>query len=304
MLGVGSVTSGDASDPPAWASLSCGTSLRGVHWQWPVGAALAFLLALATTPAGVSGAVLLLPVQLSVLHVPSPSVTPTNLLFNVAATPGGLLRFARERRLRGPLTGVLVAGTLPGVIAGAVLRVEVFSGQRSFTVIAGLVLLPLGLWLLLGAQNLARPRPTPTRRHRQATWLLALVVGTIGGVYGIGGGSILAPILIALGYSVYEVAPATLTATFLTSIAGVATYQVLQAVHGGAIAPRGSLGVCRGAGGFGGSAGAARLQSRLPERSLRRLLGLIACLVAARYLQTAATGTSSRPQPARHAQPA
>jgi len=93
--------------------------------------------ALLTTPAGVSGAVLLLPVQLSVRHVPSPSVTPTNLLFNVAATPGGLLRFARERRLRAPLTGLLVAGTLPGVIAGAIFRVEVFSGQRSFTVIAG-----------------------------------------------------------------------------------------------------------------------------------------------------------------------
>ncbi len=37
---------------------------------------------------GVSGAVLLLPVQISVLGVPSPAVTPTNLLFNVAATPG------------------------------------------------------------------------------------------------------------------------------------------------------------------------------------------------------------------------
>jgi hypothetical protein len=33
-----------------------------------------------TTPLGVSGAVLLLPVQLSILGVPSPAVTPTNLL--------------------------------------------------------------------------------------------------------------------------------------------------------------------------------------------------------------------------------
>ncbi len=49
-------------------------------WEWPIGALCAFLLALITTPAGVSGAVLLLPVQLSVLHVPSPAVTPTNLL--------------------------------------------------------------------------------------------------------------------------------------------------------------------------------------------------------------------------------
>ncbi len=56
-------------------------------WQWPVGALCAFLLTLVTTPAGVSGAVLLLPIQLSVLHVPSPAVTPTNLLFNVVAAP-------------------------------------------------------------------------------------------------------------------------------------------------------------------------------------------------------------------------
>jgi uncharacterized membrane protein YfcA len=88
-----------------------------------------------------------------------PSVTPTNLLFDVAATPGGLCRFARERRLRGPLTGLLVAGTLPGVVAGAILRVEVFSGERRTTVIAALVLVPLGLWLLLGAQTLAHHAP-------------------------------------------------------------------------------------------------------------------------------------------------
>jgi hypothetical protein len=40
-----------------------------------------------------------LPVQLSVLHAPSPAVTPTNLVFNVAAVPGGLLQFWREQRL-------------------------------------------------------------------------------------------------------------------------------------------------------------------------------------------------------------
>lgn len=274
-----------------------------MHWQWPVGASLAFLLALLTTPAGVSGAVLLLPIQLSVLRVASPAVTPTNLLFNVAATPGGLLRFAHERRLQGPLARLLVAGTLPGVVAGAILRVDVFSGARSFSVIAALVLLPLGLWLLLGSQNLTKPRPEPTARHRRATWLLAVIVGTVGGIYGIGGGSILAPILIALGYSVYDVAPATLAATFLTSIAGIAAYQILQVTHGGAIAPQWILGGFLGAGGFLGSYCGARLQRRLPETSLRRLLGLIACIVAARYLQTAATSTTSlRVRAQQHAQ--
>jgi hypothetical protein len=49
-----------------------GVRLRSrVLWRWAVGALCAFCLALVATPAGVSGAVLLLPIQLSALHVPS-----------------------------------------------------------------------------------------------------------------------------------------------------------------------------------------------------------------------------------------
>jgi uncharacterized membrane protein YfcA len=265
-------------------------------WQWPVGALCAFVLALITTPAGVSGAVLLLPIQLSVLHVASPAVTPTNLLFNVAAVPGGLLRFWHERRLANPLTWLLVAGTLPGVIAGAIIRVELLSGGRAFELVVAGVLLPLGLWLALGSQRLPPEPRALTHRARQGIWLLSLLVGTIGGIYGIGGGSILAPILLALGFSAYEVAPATLAATFLTSIGGIITYQVLQLTHGGSISPDWALGAFLGAGGFAGSYVGARLQRHLPERTLRRLLGLIACLVALRYVQTSIQPTArSRP---------
>jgi uncharacterized membrane protein YfcA len=264
-----------------------------VPWEWPAGALCAFLLALVTTPAGVSGAVLLLPIQLSILHVPSPAVTPTNLLFNVAAVPGGLLRFWHERRLLNHLTWLLVAGTLPGVIAGAIIRVELLSGGRAFQLVVAGVLLPLGLWLVLASQRLPPTRPTPTRQGRYGIWALSLLVGTVGGIYGIGGGSILAPILLALGYSAYEVAPATLAATFLTSIGGIVTYQVLQVTHGGAIAPDWALGAFLGAGGFAGSYLGARLQRHLPERSLRRLLGVIACVVAARYIQTGIQSSTS-----------
>jgi uncharacterized membrane protein YfcA len=266
-----------------------------MSWQLPAGAAFGFLIALVTTPAGVSGAVLLLPVQLSVLRVPSPAVTPTNLIFNVVAVPGGLLRFWREQRLFSPLSALLVSGTLPGVVLGAFLRVEYLSGGRTFTFIAAGVLMPLGLWLLLGAQRMPRSRPRPSRASLALVCALALAVGVLGGIYGIGGGSLLAPILIAAGFSAYEVAPATLLATFLTSIAGIATYQVLQLTHGGSVAPEWALGVTMGVGGFAGSYAGARLQSRLPEASLRRLLGLIACVVAARYTQVAVQSTPRAP---------
>jgi hypothetical protein len=269
-------------------------------WEWPVGALCAFTVALVTTPAGVSGAVLLLPVQLSILHVPSPSVTPTNLLFNVAAVPGGLLHFWREGRLLNPLTRTLVVGTLPGVIAGAILRIEFLSGGRAFMFVVAGLLLPLGLWLALGGQRLPPPRPAATPRGRRSIWLVSFAVGTVGGIYGIGGGSLLAPILLAVGFSAYEVAPATLASTFLTSVVGVATYQVLEATRGGTIAPDWVLGAFLGVGGFVGSYLGARLQRHLPEHALRRLLGGVACAIAVRYVQTAVeqspTPSALRPQ--------
>jgi hypothetical protein len=45
------------------------------------------------------------------------------------------------------------------VLAGSIIRVELLSGSRAFTFVAAGVLLPLGLWLLLGSQRRARPRP-------------------------------------------------------------------------------------------------------------------------------------------------
>lgn len=265
-----------------------------MSWQWPLGALLGLLIALVTTPAGVSGAVLLLPVQVSVLNISTLAVTPTNLVFNVFAVPGGVLRFWREGRLLNSLSGLLIAGTLPGVVIGAIVRVEYLGGSYAFMLIAAGVLMPLGLWLILGSQRMARPRPEPGRTGRRLISLLALAVGVVGGIYGIGGGSLLAPALIASGFSAYEVAPATLLATFLTSIAGIATFEVLQLTDGGSVAPEWILGIAMGLGGFAGSYIGARLQSRLPERSLRRLLGVIACLIAAPYTQTAFDSTSSR----------
>jgi uncharacterized membrane protein YfcA len=113
--------------------------------------------------------------------------------------------------------------------------------------------------------------------------VLSVVVGTIGGIYGIGGGSILGPILVGLGFSVVEVAPAALAATFLTSIAGVAAYAALSLGFSGDVAPDWLLGAGMGGGGLAGAYLGARMQSRLPEQLLRRGLGVLALALGVRY---------------------
>src|ERR1700726_4772806 len=115
-------------------------------WIYPVAFVAALVIATVASPAGVSGAVLLLPFQVSVLGTPSPAVTPTNLLYNVVATPGALYRYWRQGQTGGHLAVVLIAGTLPGVVAGSVIRVKLLPGPRVFDLVVAAVLLPLGLW--------------------------------------------------------------------------------------------------------------------------------------------------------------
>ena len=247
------------------------------------------LIATVTTPVGVSGAVFLLPVQLSVLHVPSPAVTPTNLLFNVVAGPGGLLRYRAEGGLAGRLTRLLLTGTLPGVILGAIIRVFAVPGPRVFRLIVAAVLLPLGLWLCARSLRPAAPsenaRPLPDR----AIIALGVTAGTIGGIYGIGGGSLLGPILASRGTPITELAPAVLASTFVTSIAGAASYVVLATTATRDIAPEWTLGLLSGLGELVGGYLGARLQPHLPERLLRFLLGALATSLAALYAVQAAT---------------
>jgi uncharacterized protein len=253
-----------------------------VTWTAGLGFVAGLLISAATAPVGVSGAVFLLPVQLSVLRVPSPAVTPTNLLFNVVAGPGALLRYRRNGTLRSPLTRRLVAGTVPGVVVGAVLRVLAVPGPRVFRLLVAEVLLPLGVWLCI---RTARPAHThaPTGISDRAVTGLALVVGVIGGIYGIGGGSILGPILVGRGLPVARVAPAALASTFLTSLVGAGTYAVLALTATGDTAPNWSVGLACGVGGLCGGYLGARLQPRLPESKLRLLLGTLAVVLGTLY---------------------
>ncbi|MGD9527017.1 TSUP family transporter [Pseudonocardia sp.] len=245
------------------------------------------VVAIVTSPVGVSGAVFLLPVQLDILRIPSPAVTPTNLLFNVVSTPGAILRYRRTGALGGQLTRQLITGTLPGVVIGTVVRVYVAPGDRIFRLLAAAVLLPLGIWLC----TCRRDRTAPWRAVSGTTiTVMGVGVGIVGGIYGIGGGSLLGPILVGAGLSVAVVAPAALAATFLTSVAGVCTFSLLSLTTDGPVSPDWGVGLLCGLGGLIGGYLGARLQPRVPETGLRFLLGALAIGLAVSYVVQAARG--------------
>jgi len=100
--------------------------------------AVAFAISFFTSMAGISGAFLLLPFQMSVLGFTSTSVTSTNFLFNVVGTPGGVYRYIKECRFAWPVALIIVAGIIPGVLIGYYIRIKFLPDPKSFKLFVGI----------------------------------------------------------------------------------------------------------------------------------------------------------------------
>jgi len=271
---------------------------------------VAFVISFFTSMGGISGAFLLLPFQMSVLGFIAPSVTATNFLYNVVGTPGGVYRYAQERRFVWPVAILIVTGIIPGVLIGYYLRIIYFPNPKMFKFFVGCVLLMIALKLLREAlkaeANGTRENCAPTDRVESASIEmktthftfkgarysfatanllgLALAVGIIGGVYGIGGGSIIAPFLIGIfRLPVYAIAGAVLLGTFVSSLAGVVFYSLIP-VNGAVAAPDWLLGILFGAGGLVGMYCGARMQKYVSQRWIKLMLGAVIISVASNYI--------------------
>jgi uncharacterized membrane protein YfcA len=302
-------------------------------WIPPV---VAFVISFFTSMGGVSGAFLLLPFQMSFLGYTNPSVSATNQLFNIVAIPSGVYRYCKEGRLVWPLAWVVIAGTLPGVFIGAIVRVAYLPNPKHFKLFAAAVLLYIGLRMLrdllkknsgninkisserrfeemLHRRRLRNAGQEPSNDNGLPTvkvthfnlkrlgytfydeafdvsfWgilTLSFIVGIVGGIYGIGGGAIIAPFFVTFfGLPVYTVAGAALMGTFVTSVGGVALYQAIAPFYPNmSVAPDWLLGIMFGVGGMAGMYLGARCQKFVPAKVIKWMLALIIIFTATKYV--------------------
>jgi uncharacterized membrane protein YfcA len=280
---------------------------------------VAFIVSFITSMGGVSGAFLLLPYQMSVLGYVAPSVSATNQVFNIIGIPSGVYRYFREGRMVWPLTWAVIIGTLPGVFLGAWIRIFYLPDPKNFKLFAGFVLLYIGFRLAKDTIRSGRDAALARKGQNKgpeglecvtdakfslrcveykfagqtyafSPWgvlLLCFIVGVAGGIYGVGGGAIVAPFFVAIyKMPVYTVAGAALMGTFITSVAGALFYQLLDyaLLSKMAVAPDWALGSLFGVGGLGGMYLGARCQKYVSARVLKSILVLIMAATATNYI--------------------
>ncbi|MBW1649250.1 MAG: sulfite exporter TauE/SafE family protein [Deltaproteobacteria bacterium] len=291
--------------------------VSGVTTYIFVPAFTAFFISFFTSMGGVSGAFMLLPFQVSILNYTAPSVSATNQLYNIVAIPSGVWFYIKEKRMVWPLAWAVIIGTMPGVFIGAWIRLTYLPDSRNFKFFAGLVLLYIGGGLL---KDIIKNRKKTSVKNKEKNniqgefivtdtrfslkrvefkfqgesfsfsvptiFLLCFIVGILGGIYGIGGGAIIAPFFVTFfNLPIYIVAGAALMGTFVTSIAGVAIYHVLSVFYTNmSVAPDWFLGISFGIGGFFGMYLGARCQKYFPSYIIKLILCLSILFVGGKYI--------------------
>lgn len=279
------------------------------HMQLLLTFLTAFVVAFFASPAGVSGAFLLLPFQVSVLGIIDPTVNATNFLYNTIAIPSAVYRYWKERRMLWILAFVMIAGYLPGIYVGSLIRTHILLDVKTFKLFVGAVLMFLGLNLarsirskhvkemdekvkvFKGVKGFVTIKELTLKSISFDFWevkysfnplgilAISVAIGVIGGVYGVGGGALAAPLILSLfKLPVYTIAGANLLGTFTSSVFGIISYASLGYL------PHLDIGLALGFGGLSGMYCGARIQKYLPERLIRLCLTILIFILSLKYI--------------------
>ena len=187
-----------------------------------ISTSLVFAVSAVFSMLGLGGGMLYVP-MFKWLELPLKTVAiPLGLLLNGVTSASALVRYAREGLVdyRGGLPAALAAMAMAPLGAH-------FTQSIPKNILIGLfaALTTLaGLYSLRGASREETPQPMSPRRRMAIGLALGGGEGFVGALLGVGGGFIVAPVLIMMGYGVKQAAGTTAFIVTFASVSGFAAH--------------------------------------------------------------------------------
>ncbi|MDQ3720897.1 MAG: sulfite exporter TauE/SafE family protein [Actinomycetota bacterium] len=235
---------------------------------------LGLVIGLVVGTVGGGGAILALPVLVYVLGEPvGPASTASLIVVALAAAVGG------GSLARGGLVCWRIALTFSvpaavGSLAGAVANTQVSGPALILAFVPVMLAAAAATWYKAGAEDEQPERDCP-RIDRTRTLIAGLLVGTLTGFFGVGGGFLIVPVLtLLLGVGLRRAAATSLVVIFLTGLAALASHLATGA------APALDLTALLAGAAAAGALCGSLIAERLPQRALGRAFAVVVTLMA------------------------
>jgi uncharacterized membrane protein YfcA len=194
---------------------------------------IGFLIAIFAAITGVGGGVLFVPILTLAFGIAPSTAIGTSLLVMVFGGLGATIGYSRQKKVYFKAALLLAVGTAPGAILGAYLTAFIPSATLGITF--GIFLIVLAFWIIYDKICAARrqkervlPKITSegdcfkSKRRLSLALCLSFFAGIISGLLGIGGGTIIVPLLLLVVYLPIQIAVGTsMLLVLITSFSGV-----------------------------------------------------------------------------------
>lgn len=220
---------------------------------------------------GLAGGLIITPV-LMLMGMPPPAAASAGLAATLSSSASSAAAYARQKRIDYPMAIRLGALATPGTILGAIVLADADSGM--FGILFAAVLAASAAYIFLRSK-LGGGGISNARLVMVLSASASFMAGIISSFFGIGGGVIFVPLLVAVvGMGMMRAAPTSMLAMLMTSTTAIIMHALLG--HTDAV-----MSLLFAAGGLAGGLAGARISLLLKENHLRAVAAVFLSSIAA-----------------------
>ncbi len=232
-------------------------------------AVISFFAALIFSLGGVGAAIILIPIM-DAFGIPISVAKPVGLFYNTISLTGASINNIKNKRLDFKLGIPIIIFSFLFAIVGAYLSKYISSH---------IVLLMFVSFLLFSGFMFLFFKNKKESNHREdipyfSLSLIGAVAGLISGMLGIGGGGIISPLLLMMGFNPKKITTITAFVVPFSSLSGFLTYWSIGTVDWRLLIITSLAGVA------GATIGTIFMQKRLNPKIVKRILAIILLIMA------------------------